>query len=418
MGQHIQSENLHLNGQTRAVRNLDQLAMRHLCDRLVVFTPDREQIARLLDRAQSDMPFRASKRTMINMAAQNPDCFWGIARRPELESSVRKPIGFVAFLMLNAAGRSALLSGVLDPGQPASHFIAQQNEIPAAIYVWALHARGALTPALDLVMDKLQSPTYRNTDFIARAATPEGEKFLTALGFWKVTEPSGLTFHHFHRSTGVGHHSTPTSVATAPTRGQNCSHTTNRPGFSIDVVKDMSEFVQSLSVRSAVYIGEENCPFEEEFDGNDFSCTHILGYVGSEPAGCLRIRYFSKFAKFERLAVRSEFRKLGLGKEIVRFAKDLCREKGYLKLCAHARTDKVGFWSDTGFTLPKKYKSIIFSDYEYVEMLAELHPHDSPVSLGIDAYVLLRREGAWQTPGILEKSRQRFSVEPTSQMLL
>ncbi len=49
-------------------------------------------------------------------------------------------------------------------------------------------------------------------------------------------------------------------------------------------------------------------PYEEEFDGNDFSSTHLLGYVGDEPAGCLRIRYFASFAKIERLAVRHEFR--------------------------------------------------------------------------------------------------------------
>ena len=39
-------------------------------------------------------------------------------------------------------------------------------------------------------------------------------------------------------------------------------------------------------MRSAVYIGEQECPYEEEFDGNDLAATHLIGYVGNEPAGC------------------------------------------------------------------------------------------------------------------------------------
>ena len=83
------------------------------------------------------------------------------------------------------------------------------------------------------------------------------------------------------------------------------------------------------SIRSAVYMSEQECPYDEEFDGNDFSATHLIGYVGNEPAGCLRVRYFADFAKIERLAVRKEFRKTRLAFQIVRAGIELCRAKGY-----------------------------------------------------------------------------------------
>ncbi len=407
MGPHIHSDIFQCTAPARGVRNLDHLEVERFCDRLTVFTPSPDEISRLLDRAKIDIPLKASKETVLNIAAQNPDSFWGISRRPQQYGTRLHPVGFVAFLMLNANGQRALLAGELDPGCPHPRYIAAQNQPPAAIYVWALHARGVLTPALQLVMDKLQSPNYRGTDFIARAATPEGKKFLEAIGFDGVTETSGLTFFHFHRSAAIAAKTLHARHVATTNSAEKKSPEVNRAEVSVSVVYDINELVQSIAVRSAVYIGEEACPFDEEFDGNDFSCTHILGWIGNEPAGCVRIRYFSEFTKLERLAVRPEFRRMGLAKELVRYASDLCRAKGYAKICVHARADKVPFWSGVGFSIPGNYQTLVFSDYRYVEMQAELEQQSSSISIGIDAYVLLRREGAWDVPGILEVSRHR-----------
>src|SRR3954454_23156574 len=99
-----------------------------------------------------------------------------------------------------------------------------------------------------------------------------------------------------------------------------------------------------MSIRSAVYIAEQLCPYNEEFDGNDFSATHLIGYVGNEPAACLRVRYFADFAKIERLAVRKEYRKSRLPFQLVRAAIELCRVKGYRRLYGHAQKRLANFW--------------------------------------------------------------------------
>ena len=417
MGHHSQTHDFQTRDSFNGVRNLDHLNTQHLCRRLTVFTPSEPQIRRLLQQAKNDLPLKASVATILDVANLNPDCFWGIARQAPESGVAPQPIGFVAFLMLNAEGLNALLSGELDPGIPDRRYLAGQHKKPAAIYVWALHARGALTPALALVMDKLQSPNYRDANFVARAATPEGERFLEAIGFSPVTEVSGLTFHHFHRSSDIATPYSSFPITVESTQVNPAHYQANRPNISVHVVREMSDLMQSIAIRSAVYIGEEKCPFEEEFDGNDFSCTHVIGYIGSEPAGCLRIRYFSDFAKFERLAVRPEFRRMGLAREIVRYASDFCRAKGYTKFCVHARVDRVSFWSELGFTQPDQSQTFVFSDYRYVEMRSETEPHQSPITLGIDAYVLIRREGEWHLPGVLEASRTRRCLSdkvPTS----
>ena len=89
-----------------------------------------------------------------------------------------------------------------------------------------------------------------------------------------------------------------------------------RDSVSVRVVRSMEEMTRVIAIRSAVYIGEQHCPFEEEFDGNDFSATHLICHKGHEPVGCMRIRYFADFAKLERLAVRDAHRNAGLAGQI------------------------------------------------------------------------------------------------------
>ena len=55
-----------------------------------------------------------------------------------------------------------------------------------------------------------------------------------------------------------------------------------------------------FAIRAAVFMSEQDCPYEEEFDGNDFAAaTHILGFVNGEAAAVLRVRFFADFAKID-----------------------------------------------------------------------------------------------------------------------
>jgi hypothetical protein len=58
-------------------------------------------------------------------------------------------------------------------------------------------------------------------------------------------------------------------------------------------------------------MSDQSCPFEEEFDGNDFCATHLIGYMGHEPAACIRARFFADFCKLERLAAEPSIARPG-----------------------------------------------------------------------------------------------------------
>ncbi len=140
---------------------------------------------------------------------------------------------------------------------------------------------------------------------------------------------------------------------------------------------------------------------------------HLIAYIGDEPAGCIRVRFFADFAKLERLAIRKEFRKSRAAFQLVRAALKLCQKKGYRRAYGHSQTRLVSFWGRFGFHTFEGGKSFVFSDFDYVELVADLEPDPEAVTIGADPYVIIRPEGRWHTPGILEQSASRAVTRPS-----
>jgi predicted GNAT family N-acyltransferase len=182
--------------------------------------------------------------------------------------------------------------------------------------------------------------------------------------------------------------------------------------YGVTVARSIEDMMKVVAIRSAVFMGEQDCPYGEEFDGNDFCATHLIGYVGREPAACLRARFFASFAKLERLAVRHEYRNTRLSFDIVWAGIELARKKGYTTIYGHAQDRLVNFWSRFGARPMGGNRKLVFSDYAYTEMLLEVEPHPDALTLESDPYELIRPEGEWDTPGILETSMTRPVTSP------
>ena len=144
-----------------------------------------------------------------------------------------------------------------------------------------------------------------------------------------------------------------------------------------------------------------------------FRRTHLIGYVGNEPAACLRVRYFADFAKLERLAVRREFRTTRLAVTVMRAGVELCRAKGYRRIYAHAQKRLLNFFDRLGFRPLEGGREFAFSDFDYVEIVLDTTPHPQAICLGADPYVMIRPEGRWHEPGILERSAIRPVTRPS-----
>jgi GNAT superfamily N-acetyltransferase len=177
--------------------------------------------------------------------------------------------------------------------------------------------------------------------------------------------------------------------------------------ISCRIVRSIDDFLSACAVRAAVYLAEEECPHAEEYDGNDFCAAHFLGFVNGEPAGTIRVRFFGGFAKFERLAVRAEFRARGLASLMINEAKSYCGRKGFGEILAHVRRDRVSLWRAHGFECRADTKEFVFSDYSYIEMRCALKIGEVESSLHSNPYWVIRPENDWHKPGVLEHSATR-----------
>jgi predicted GNAT family N-acyltransferase len=178
------------------------------------------------------------------------------------------------------------------------------------------------------------------------------------------------------------------------------------------VASTPDDIAKVFALRAAVFMSEQDCPYDEEFDGNDFCATHMLGLADGVPGAVLRIRYFADFAKMERLAVLPRFRRTFLPKIVVDAGIEVVRRKGYRMLYGHAQKRLLRFWSKFGLKPIGKNFPLVFSDHEYVEVCAELAPHEEAITMMSDPYLIVRPEGQWDAPGVLDKSAERPPTNP------
>ncbi len=393
----------------RSTRRLDDPAILGLARRLVVFNVAGEQIATLMDRARKAIPMLTSAEVVQRVATYNPDCFWAIAHRDRFNVNAPEGEGYVSFLPLTKQGLSQLLDGTLDRRNPPLSLISAQHEKPAGIYVWHVFAPGKLAAGAPLIMQKMWSLHRHDVDVYSWSINGEAARFVEGMGFRLAPRLAGSTapqFHLFRRSTARHQETTLCAMPGRPSA---------EPLITVRVGRTMDDFMRAAVIRGAVFVGEQKCPYEEEFDGNDFTATHLIGYVGDEPAGCLRIRYFADFAKLERLVVRREFRGIGVARKLVSFGVEFCRTKGYTRMCAYAQKRLVKFWNKSGFSISDTPRELVFSDFDYVEMVCDTKRAARTISFETDPYVVIRPEGSWQEVGILERSRVRGVSRPSAE---
>ncbi len=185
-----------------------------------------------------------------------------------------------------------------------------------------------------------------------------------------------------------------------------------RPGVSIKLASTSDELMQCFALRAAVYMGEQQCPYWEEFDGNDYTASHLILYVDGEPAASIRVRWFSGFAKFERAVILKRYRSHGLFLPFVEWAKEFARKKGYPRAYLHSQHRLWKIMERGGF---KKVDDKIFhfSDHEYGAFACDLDVDDqSRPTVFTDPMVLNRPEDRLDEPGILEKSMERGASNP------
>lgn len=182
--------------------------------------------------------------------------------------------------------------------------------------------------------------------------------------------------------------------------------------LEVVICRTLPEIMQAMAVRTLVYMGEQACPYDEEYDGNDFAgTTHLVLRRNGEPIGTLRVRWFADFAKVERVAVRREYRRGRATLMLILAAKRLAEKKNYRNILGYGQVRLIPFWEQYfNARIRDNREGFVFSDHDYVEMIVEGQPPADAITLDSDPMVLLRPEGAWDEAGILDRSAARAAT--------
>ncbi|RZK56777.1 MAG: GNAT family N-acetyltransferase [Pedobacter sp.] len=107
------------------------------------------------------------------------------------------------------------------------------------------------------------------------------------------------------------------------------------------------ELDKVFAIRKIVFVDEQNCPPELEWENEDVS-THFLALSDHKPCGACRWRKTDKGYKLERFAVLKEFRGSGVGRAMIATVlADLPTDANYVYL--NAQLDAMSLYAKFGF---------------------------------------------------------------------
>ena len=110
--------------------------------------------------------------------------------------------------------------------------------------------------------------------------------------------------------------------------------------------RDMSAI---RSVRSTVFIDEQNVSPEEEWDGEDDRCLHVLAATTDDHVvGTARLKPDGQIG---RMAVLKEYRGLGIGGEMLKLLVAEAADRGHAEVFLHSQVHAIPFYEAHGFVV-------------------------------------------------------------------
>jgi predicted GNAT family N-acyltransferase len=343
-------------------------------------TASRAELEQALGWIRGSMPV-ARQETVLAIYQRNPDVFRIVRNGGHVAEW-----SMLAYLPLNSRGTAAMVDGRFDGAAPDPAWICAPAERPEAVYIWLVFAPARMRQGLHLVQELVR--IGGGCPVFSRAINETSARIQEMIGF----VPAKTLFPDAPEWLLV----LVTEVDTMRSA---------KMAMEVRLVRSIDELMRVFAVRSSVYMAEQFASYGEEFDGNDFCATHLLGTVNDDAAGCARIRFFGDFAKLERLAVRAEYRSTRLMWRLVEGCIDHCRRKGFRKLYAHCREDLVPAWKRFGARPIEGRPPFTFSDVRYREMEMDIEPTSDAIAFGAHPMVTLRPEGAWFELGPLDRSQ-------------
>jgi len=106
---------------------------------------------------------------------------------------------------------------------------------------------------------------------------------------------------------------------------------------------------RAFAIRMRVFVKEQKVPAEIELDEDDARAIHLLASVGEKAVGTARIVFHGGRAKIGRMAVLKTYRKVGVGRRLLRRAVALAQRRNPRTIYLNAQVSVIGFYEKMGF---------------------------------------------------------------------
>jgi predicted GNAT family N-acyltransferase len=120
-----------------------------------------------------------------------------------------------------------------------------------------------------------------------------------------------------------------------------------------EITTGTPEWKLARAIRWKVFVEEQGCPPDEEWDEHDAHSHHYLGRFDDQPVATARWRSVAynaeTAAKLERFAVVKEERGKGYGRQMVTHLIEAARNEGHDTLILHAQSHLEEFYESFGF---------------------------------------------------------------------
>ena len=121
-------------------------------------------------------------------------------------------------------------------------------------------------------------------------------------------------------------------------------------GLTIRLVDNEAELEAAIAVRFRVFVDEQSIPPEEELDEADATASHAIALSQDKVVGTGRLVWRDDgSALIGRMAVDAQWRRKGVGGEILKFLEESARDQGLTHAVLHAQEYVKSFYAAHGY---------------------------------------------------------------------
>jgi len=115
-------------------------------------------------------------------------------------------------------------------------------------------------------------------------------------------------------------------------------------------ITDPEGLQNCLALRQEVFVAEQSIPLSLEMDGQDADARHFALKEGDKVIATCRVRRMGIAAKIERMAVQKNYRRQGIGRELMKYVLQQLTGPGDIKLLKlSSQADAVPFYEQLNF---------------------------------------------------------------------